>query len=242
MKFMLYIRIGCLFLLPLFSALSVRGEEILLSLRTLAVDEVEMPEFYVAAEEGDFKPLLWSSRQASTPVNILAGKELVLYSKKMNQDGTPTFILDRKVALPEAADEVLLLAWAEEKAETEEANDAEGTKEEEEQKVEIIAIADDYKKAKFNDWLMINRSDEAVTFHYGEDKEPLTIESGESKTYQIEAELGKGTEVFAETTMKGKMRKFLSTYWAAPDKQRSVVLFYKKDDAVRARRIIDFLN
>ncbi len=212
---------GRILLITLFTALLAHANEMLLSVRTLAVEDGKIPEWYVAVGNQKFEPLKWSNKQPSAAIMAQADRELILYSK----EGEAEFKLAKKVAIPEAATEVLLLAWPID-------ND---------EQAGLLAIADNFKKAKYNDWLVINRSDQAVTLRYGKDNDPISLESGETKTYQITGEIGKGGEVIAETMMKGEMKKIYSTFWAASDKQRSLVLFYSKDDRTKVQRIIDFL-
>jgi hypothetical protein len=212
-------------LITLLTTLLGHANEMLMSVRTLAVEDGEMPVWYVAVENQKFEQLKWPANQPSAAIMAQAGGDLILYSKEVNQEGKAEFKLAKKVAIPEAAEELLLLGWPIK-------ND---------EKAGLIAIADNFKKAKFNDWLLINRSDQAVTLRYGKENDPISLESGESKTYQVKSEGSKGSEVIAETMMKGEMRKIYSTFWSAPDKQRSLVLFYSKDDRVKIQRIIDFL-
>jgi len=215
----------CTALIILFTAFLAQANERPLSVRTLALGEVDMPAWYIEAGDKRYEQLEWPDGQPSAATMTQAGRDLILYSKETNQEGEPEFKLARKVAVPEAADEVLLLGWL---------TDNDG-------QAELLAIADDHRKANFNDWLVINRSDQAVTLRYGKGNDPISLESGEAKTYRIQGERNKGGEVIAEAMMKGEMRKIYSTFWAASDKQRSLVLFHSKDGGVKVRRIIDFL-
>lgn len=197
-----------------------------LSVRTLAVEEGDMPTWYVTTKDKNFEPLQWSSNQLSTAIMANADRELILYSKEDKQNGEPEFMLAKKVTIPEAADEVLLLGWPIE----------------EDKQFEVLAIADDHRKANFNDWLVINRSDQAVTLRYGKENDPIQLEPGEAKAYRIKGEHDKGEELLAEAMVKGELKKMYSTFWSAPNKQRSIVLFYSKDDRPKLRRIIDFFD
>ncbi len=217
---------GYILLITLFTALLGHANEIRISVRTLAVEEGDMPTWYVALENQQFEELKWFAKQPSSTIVTQASQNLLLYSKEVNQKGEPEYKLASKVEIPEAAEEVILL----------------GQPMNHEKQADVIAIADNYKKAKFNDWLVINRSDQAVTLRYGKENDPLNLESGETKAYQVKGERDKGGEVIAEALMNGEMKKIYSTFWAATDKQRSLILFYKKDDKVKVRRIIDFLQ
>lgn len=216
---------GQVLLFTLITAFFAQANERTLSVRTLATEKGEMPVWYVAVGEQQFKQLEWPTTQPSLAVSAQAGEELVLYLKEANQGGEPEFRLARRVAIPGTADEVLLLGWPVD-------ND---------EQAELLAIADNYKKAEFNDWLVINLSQQTVTLRYGTGNEPVSLESGGTKTYQITAERDKGGEVIAEAVIKGKKKKIYSTFWAASEKQRFLILFYSKDDRIRLRRIVDFL-
>lgn len=215
-----------IFLITLLSTLLCHANESSLGVRTLALEGVDMPEWFVAVDNSQFEQLKWPTRQPSAAIKVQAKGELAIYAREMDQDGKAEFKIIRKVTIPEVADEVLLLSR------NHDDND----------QPDLIAIPDDHKKAKFNDWLVINQSDQDVTFRYGQDIEPLKLSPGETKPYQIQGERDKGGEVVAEAMIKGEMKKIYSTFWSASDKQRSVILFYNKGDAVKVLRMADFLN
>jgi hypothetical protein len=217
--------IGHILLFTLTTAFLAHANERILSIRTLAAEKSDMPVWYVAVGDQQFEQLEWTTTQPSTQITSRADRDLSLYSKETNQEGEPEFKVARKVTIPEAADEVLLLGWLTNKGE----------------QAEVLAIADDYKKAKFNDWLVINRSDHTVTLRYGEGNESISLEPGETKPYRIMGERDKGGEVIAEAIIKDTKRKIYSTFWGAADKQRTLVLFFSKDDGVGLRKVIDFL-
>lgn len=197
-----------------------------LSLRTLAMEGAKMPTCFVAVGNDQFEELKWPTKQQSQPITVQAKGELAVYTKEMGQDGTPQFKIIRKVTIPEAADEILLLGL--------------GVRDDEQ--ANFIAVPDNHKKANFNDWLFINQSSKDVTFRYGKDNDPLKLSSGESKLQTIKGESDKGNEVIAEAIIKGEMKKIYSTFWSAQSKQRSIVLFYDKEDAVKLLRIADHLK
>lgn len=210
--------------IALFTTLLGHANEQSISIRTLAMDGAEMPTWFVALENNQFEELKWPTRQPSPAIMAQAKGELPIYVKELNPEGEPEFKLIRKVTIPEAADEILLLGI----------HDAE--------QADIIVIADNRNKAKFNDWLIINRSGQAVTFRYGKDNDPIQLAASEAKPFQVNGDSDKGSEVIAEALIKGEMKKIYSTFWSAPDKQRSIVLFYNKGDAVKLLRIADYFN
>ena len=212
-------------LAALLTALPGHAEPKPLSIRSLAVLDDTLPKWHVATADGRYEPLNWSAKQASPPIHTQADGQLILFAKETDKEGQTEYKEARKVQLPEAADEVLLLGWPVD-------ND---------EKAELLALADDISHAKFNDWLLINRSGQRVSLRYGSDNETVEVGPGESKSIQIKAEPGKGGELIAQVEHNGEMRTMYSTYWAAQEKQRSLVLFYTKDSRVRLQRIIDFL-
>jgi len=212
-------------LVTLFAAAFGRADEASISVRTLAVEKGDMPEWHVALTGGQFGKLEWPDKQASAPVMVQAGSELALFSKAANAEGEEEFKLATKVAVPEGASELLLVGTA-----------AVGDK-----PAAVSAIADNLTKAEFNDWLIINRSDLQVTLHFGKDNEPIKLEADEAGSYKVQGEVDKGGEVIAEALVKGEWKKFYSTFWSASAKQRSLVLITGEDNRAKLRRIIDFL-
>lgn len=196
-----------------------------LHVRTLAVEKGEMPQWYVAVADEQFKELKWSANQPSIQIEVQAGSELQLFTKGEGEEGNADYKPVTKVAIPEGAKEVLLLAWppAEEK------------------EAELRAIADLFQKAEFNDWLVINQSDQPVILRHGKENDPIKLDAGESGIYKIGVKAGNGGEVVAQSMRKGEMKTMYSTFWGAVAKQRSLVLFYTRDGRVKLRRIIDFL-
>jgi hypothetical protein len=196
-----------------------------LSVRTLAVQEGGMPEWYVASEGETRKELEWPVEQPSAAVLTTAGTELLLLSKETNANGEVEFKAARKLTVPEGRNDVLLVAWPDD----------------EDPKVGLMLVADDVKQAMFNDWLVINTSKQVVTLRYGTKSEPIQLEPHESKAYRIDAEHNQGGAVSAQMMKKGERKPIYSTYWAAPQNQRSLVVFHDKDSRVKPHRVIDLL-
>jgi len=213
-------------LIALFSSTLLQADEALLSVRTLGLDGIEMPEWHIAVGEDKYAQLEWPDSQPAAAVMAQAGKELQLYTKAAGENGEPEYKAERKVTLPESATEILLLASAAGK----------------EGEIKLTAVADNLTKAGFNDWLVINLSERMVNLRFGKDNDPIALEAGESGVYKIKGEPGKGAEALAEAKLKnGEMRTIFSTFWSASAKQRSLVLFQEKDGHPKVQRIIDFL-
>ena len=197
-----------------------------LSLRTLALEGAEMPACFVAVGKDRFEELKWPTKQQSQPITVQAKGELAIYSRDMDPNGTPQFKIIRNVKIPEAVDEILLL----------------GVAGRDDGQADFIAVPDNHRKADFNDWVFINLSSKDVSFRYGRDEEPLKLSAGEFKLQAIKGGSDKGSEVIAEAMIKGEMKKIYSTFWSAQSKQRSLVLFLDKEDAVKVLRIVDHLR
>lgn len=96
--------------------------------------------------------------------------------------------------LPPQAAGILLLSW----------KDVENAR--------FVAIKDEFAKALYNDWLLINASVHPVTFKAGDTATPLLLKPGVSTTHRINAAKGEGVEITAQAALKGKVRTFYSTF------------------------------
>lgn len=210
-------------LLALFTACHANAEESRLSIRTIAVDKGEMPVWYLATGDESYTEVNWPVEQPTAPVVSTAAEELLLFSKEVNAEGEVEFKVDRKLAVPEGSNDVLILAW----------------RDDGDEEISLMLAKDDLKHAKFNDWLVFNTSKQVVTMRYGADGEAIQMEPSEAKPYRIDAEMGKGNSVTAQAMVKDNMRTIYSTYWPAPGNQRSLLLFFNKDNQVKLRRVID---
>lgn len=200
-----------------------------LSLRTLALEEEKMPEWYVEVADGRFEKLTWPTSQPSAPLAAQAGRELILFAMAKQGDSEPQFQPARRVAVPEPGEELLLIATSGKGAGEEQAE------------LKLTAVADKLRNATFSDWLVVNLGEQQVRLRYGEGAEPIELEAGESGIYRVKAVTDKGGATLAEAMRRGEMKPIYSTFWSAPAGQRSLVLFYGEDGRTKLRRIIDFL-
>ncbi len=212
----------CVLFSILLAALPGHAEEARLSIRTLAVEGGEIPAWHVAADGGTYQKLTWPVEQPSAAIVTTAGADLLLSAKADGEE----FKVEKKLAVPQGADQCLLVAWP-----------IDG-----EEKVGVMLVADPLKTAKQNDWLLINTSKHEVTLSYGSEGDPIRLEPGEAKAYQVAGEQDKGSAVIARMKLKGEMKTIYSTYWSAPENQRSLIVFYDSDGRVRVHRIIDELE
>lgn len=217
---------GFILLTVMFTVCCGHAEEERLSIRALAAEKVEMPVWHIATDTGEYKELTWPVEQPSSAIMSTAGRELPLFSKETNAEGEEEYNMVRKLTIPEPVTEILLVAWP---------VDGEG-------KTELMIVVDGRRQAGFNDWMLINTSKQKVSVRYGADSQAVQLEPVEAKPCRIDSEQGHGSAVLAQAKMKDEWKTIYSTYWAAPEKQRSLVLFYEKDKRVRLRRVIDILE
>lgn len=210
-------------LTAVFTACLGHAEEGRLSVRTIAVEDSKMPVWYLATGGETFEELKWPVEEPASAIVSVSSLELQLFSKETNAKGEVEFKVARKLTIPEGSRDVLLVAWPDEGDE----------------KVGLMLVADDLKQAKSNDWLLINTSKQAVTLRYGTKGEAIQLESHEAKPYRIDVELGQGSAVSAQMMRKGEWKSIFSTYWAAPDNQRSLILFFDNSSRVKLHRVMD---
>lgn len=210
-------------LTTLFTAHLGHAEQDRLSVRTLAVDKSDIPAWYVATEGEGYTELTWPVTQPSSAIVSTAGKDLLLFSKETNAEGVVEFTVARKLTIPEATDEVMVVAWPDDGDE----------------KIGLLAVADDLSQAKSNHWIVINASKHKVTLRYGTKTDAIQLEPREAKPYRIDSDQGQGSAVLAQMIVKDEWKDIYSTYWAAPEKQRSLALFYNKNERAALRRVID---
>ena len=210
----------------IFSLLAISNgfaEQKLVSVRTLGVDGVDLPEWYISVDDNKFEPLIWSDKQPSSSMMTQVTDDLQLYSKVNKPNGESVYNPVRKVELPKEGNEVLLLGWLPV----------------DEEQAKLIAVSDTFKNAKFNDWIVINTTEQEVNLRFGKDAEAITLLAGETKIYKIESEVDKGAEAIAQAMHKDEMKTIYSTFWSASSDQRSLILFYSIDDRVKLRKIHD---
>lgn len=205
-------------LLALAGVAAASGETI--ALRTLALRADELPEIFVNMGK-EYLPLRFSEVQPAEPVRVLAANPLPIYRRAVGADGKAGFAIVHRVKLPEPAAGILLLGWKQ----------GDGTR--------LVAIKDEFAKAAYNDWLLINASSLPVAFQAGETATPLLLQPGVSTTHRIRAAKNEGLAVVAQAPIKGKARTFFSTFWPVYADKRSVVVFVDDGEKILVKRISD---
>jgi hypothetical protein len=191
-----------------------------IAIRTLALRADEMPELFIHTGK-EYLPLLFSAVQPGETAQAMAANPLPLYRSGNGPEAKDGFVIAHRVKLPDAAAGILLLGWKQ-------GDDA-----------RFVAINDEFAKAGFNDWLLINASSHPVAFKAGETASPLLLKSGVSATHRISAAKGEGIAVTAQAPIKGKTRTFFSTYWPVYADKRSVVVFVDDGAKILVKRISD---
>jgi hypothetical protein len=198
-----------------------------LSVRTMALNPGELPElFFRTKGKVKLTPVHWSTRQPSRVVLALYEGTLPLFRIELDEDGKDIPVVAHRVKVPAGAKEILLFAWLDK----------------DKKKLKFHAIGDDFLKAKFNDWLLINLSSKSVDFIVGRASKPIRLNKGQSKTYQITAEENKGAAVMGKANIRGKCRIFYSTYLPVRSQRRTLVIFTDAGDKIRTTLIADLFN
>lgn len=216
----------CMLLTALSATLLGHSEEDRLRIRTIAVDDWEMPKWHIVSDAGTYVELNWPTGQPTSTILVSKSRELCLFSKTTKNTDEAVFTVTRKLGIPEGMDEVLLVAWPDQ---------GDG-------KAGIMVVRDGLRKSRYDEWLFINTSSLMVDFQYGSHAETIQLEPLGARTCRINPEQGHGCSVVAKAKVKDDWKTVYSTYWAAPEKQRSIILFSNKDNRVKVRRIIDFLQ
>jgi hypothetical protein len=199
------------------------AQEPSVSVRTLQLATGEMPDSWVlVANEKEPVKLTWLTAQPTEPLRVVIEEgKLKLFRYSMGETGNMVVDDVRLIPLPEAAAEVLLLAWT---------SDGKGR---------YVAIKDYFLQAKFDDWIAINTSPHPVAVRAGRTSDPVRVDPGKSIVFRPKIEEGKGVEIIAQSPHKGKPKTFLSTYWPAFAGQRTMIVFYWDGERMRAKRIGD---
>jgi len=201
---------------------SALAQDAKMSLRTMQLGGDEMPETWVQVPDSkEPAKLPWLTTQPTEPIQIVHDGSLKLLRRSTNPEGKEVFEIINTIKLPSSAKEVLLLAW-----------NSNGD-------AKYVAIEDSFLNAKFNDWLAINTSANTVAVLVGDKDKPVRVNPGKSVIFNPSIQEGKGVKMIAQADRKGEVRTFLSSYWPAFEKQRTIIIFYDDGERMRARRIGD---
>ena len=207
-------------LLLLLSTVARSEEQI--AVRTLAMRAEEMPELFIHTGK-EYLPLAFSAVQPGDRVMASAANPLLLYRSEAGTGSEEGYVIAHRVKLPPQAAGILLLGW------------------QDGQNGRFVAIADEFAKARYNDWLLINASRHPIAFKAGDTARPLLLKPGVSTTHRLAAAEGEGIEITAQASLKGMVRTFFSTFWPVYADKRSVVVFMDNDSRILVKRFSDAL-
>ena len=194
-----------------------------INVRTLALRTGEMPEVYLRNGE-KYEQLRFSAAQPSSTLRANRVNPLPLYQREKDAEGNDAYVVAYKLKIPKGAKGILLLGWK--------SGD----------QAKYIVIKDDFGKARFNDWLLINTSTKSIGFKVSEKGKPFIVKAGSSDIYSIKkVKQGKGTSVMAQAMFKGKKKIFFSTYWPVLPGKRTLILFIDDGRKILVKRISDKL-
>ncbi|MFK7852290.1 MAG: hypothetical protein AB8D78_15040 [Akkermansiaceae bacterium] len=196
-----------------------------ISVRTMALGSGEMPELYFETKgETKLTPAVWSKRQPSRMVSTIYEDTLSLFRLEVDEDGQEIPVIAHQVKVPEGANEILLFGWL---------NKSD---------VNFQAITDDFLKAAFDDWLLINLSSKRIDFLVGRDSKPIRLNSKRISRYKITAKEDKGGAVYGRANIRGEERIFYSTFLPISANRRTIMLFTDDGDKIRTTPVIDHFN
>ena len=194
-----------------------------IGVRGLALERADpLPERYIKVKDGyELIQFLYSQ-----PVQLIIAyteSALPLFEKKKNDEGEEAYEIAEKVSVPASAKGILLLGWKGE----------EGPR--------YLAIDDNFPAAKYNNWLMINAASKPVAFRIGKENKPFIVKASSAENYKVNVPEGRGAAVLGQAEMEGEAKTFYSTYWPIREKERSIVIFFEREDRMRLRKISDSL-
>jgi hypothetical protein len=198
------------------------AQEEQVSVRTLQLSGSTLPDSWVSvADAKEPVKLTWLTSQPTQPLQVLHDGSLKLLRYSNDPKGKRIVEIITSLKLPKSIKEVLLLAWV-----------SNGD-------VKYKLIKDQFLDAKFDDWIAINTSMHSVALLAGESSKPIRINAGKSLLFKPKINVGKGVKMLGKRAYNGKVETFLSTYWPAFAKQRSMIIFYADGERIRTKRIGD---
>jgi hypothetical protein len=208
------------FALLLFLNLPLAAEPTKLSLRTLSLVPVEMPEFHTLAGNG-LVPLKFSHIEPSKPalVDRLEGGLPIYTGPTVPEDGSPPPHL---VKLPGEAKSILLIAWM-----------GEGNK------PQFLAFPDDTATAGRKDWMVINATSKHIAMQIGKDSKPLSVKAGSQQGIRVDVPANVGSAVTIAAMLEDSWKPFYTNYWAIYEDKRCLILIVQNGEKMTVRQIFE---
>lgn len=213
------------FLVPLCLLLWLQGplaaQSAKLSIRTLSLYPVKMPELYTP-EGKTLIPLTFTDVQPSTPMRVNRLDGLPIYTTPVVPEGkaAPPFT----IKLPGAASDILLLAWL----------GPEG-------KPQFLAIPDPSATARQKDWMVINSTANNVALQIGANTKPTPVKAGSHQVIEVTAPVNTGAAVTIATPRDDTWQTFYSTYWPVFADKRCLILILQDGEKMRVKQIFEDL-
>ncbi len=192
-----------------------------IEIRTLSLGGGEFPKLWVADGEHAV-PLVFSSVQPSLPLRVNRLQPFPVFSGDLDEKGIPEDSSPQKVTLP-AGDSHLLLGWmiAE--------------------KPNFLAIADPFRSARHDEWIVINTSMENIAIRIGGQKKPLQIKPGAHAMVKIASTPDTGAPSTIAFLKDGQWKPFYSAFLPVFPDKRSLIIISKAGTRLHANIISDEL-
>lgn len=145
---------------------------------------------------------------------------LILFEKVINPEGIETYIVKRRVGIPNESRQVLLLLA--------QSKDSLG----------IVAVHDNLS-TNDKDWLFINLTPSPLLIQLGKENEPFRVSSGQALSYQVKLDTGRGAAVLIAALMEEKWKRVYSTFWPVEHGQRALVICVPDGKKVGVRKFYD---
>lgn len=209
------------FYLLFFIQLPLAAQSEKLSIRTLSLHAVKMPELFTP-DGKTLLPLTFSNVEPSKPFEVNRLNGLPIYTTPIIADdkAPPSYI----VKLPGTAPAILLLAWL----------GPEGTP-------VFLAFPDVSATAGRKDWMVINSTSKHIAMQIGADKKPVAVKAGSQKSIHVDVPANVGSAVTIAAMMEDSWKPFYKTYWAIYEDKRCLILIIQDGEKMRVKQIFEDL-
>ncbi len=190
-----------------------------LSLRTLSLFPVSMPELHSLTGEGLVK-LNFSHIEPSKPipVNRLEGGLPIYNGPTLPEDGIPPYL----VKLPVDAKDILLIAWM-----------GEGNK------PQFLAFPDNSATAGRKDWMVINATTNHIAMQVGKENKPMPVKAGSQQSIYVDVPSNKGSAVTIAAMLEDSWKPFYTNYWAIYEDKRCLIVIIQNGEKMTVRQIFE---
>ena len=196
-----------------------------ISVRTMVLGSVKMPELYfMTMGEETMIPVHWSKRQPSKAVEAIYESTLPLFRLEVDEEGKNIPVVAHQVKIPQGAKEILLFGWKHK------------------DKINLLALGDNFLSAKYSDWFLINLSSKSIDFIVGRESKPIKVNSKQAKSYTIKVDEDKGAAILGKANIRDKDRIFYSSYIPVRSERRTIIIFSDDGDKIRTTPVADLFS